>query len=97
MLDTFRLLEERGEIRGGRFIQGFTGEQFALPYAVDSLRAMNKSKPETPTITLSAADPLNLAGIILAGERIPALSGKKCYSSTVLYKPCLHKQPHFTE
>ncbi|WP_035895594.1 hypothetical protein, partial [Legionella oakridgensis] len=70
--------EERGEIRGGRFIQSFTGEQFALPYAVDSLRAMKKTtSEETFTITISAADPLNLASIILAGERIPTLSGKQ--------------------
>jgi ATP-dependent Lhr-like helicase len=76
LLITFRRLEDRGEIRGGRFISGFIGEQFALPIAVESLRAM-KSIPLTgETITISAADPLNLAGIVVPGERVPAISGK---------------------
>lgn len=74
LLMTFRKLEERGEIRGGRFVNGFRGEQFALPYAVESLRAM-KNKPLAEAIALSAADPLNLTGII-AGERVSAVSGK---------------------
>lgn len=76
LLNAFRRLEDRGEIRGGRFIQGFIGEQFALPYAVDSLRTMKKKALESHKIIFSAADPLNLAGIILTGERIPAASGK---------------------
>jgi ATP-dependent helicase Lhr and Lhr-like helicase len=76
MLISFRRLEDRGEIRGGRFISGFIGEQFALPVAVESLRAM-KSLPLTgEIITISAADPLNLAGIVVPGERVPAISGK---------------------
>lgn len=67
LLMTFRRLEDRGEIRGGRFVTGYRGEQFALPYAVDSLRS-SKNKPDSaePT-TISAVDPLNLAGIILKG------------------------------
>ncbi|HEU5414205.1 MAG TPA: DEAD/DEAH box helicase [Candidatus Angelobacter sp.] len=76
MLITFRRLEDRGEIRGGRFINGFIGEQFALPIAVESLRAMKSIQPSGETITISAADPLNLAGIIVPGERVPAISGK---------------------
>jgi ATP-dependent Lhr-like helicase len=72
----FRRLEDRGEVRGGRFISGFLGEQFALPVAVESLRAMRKTEPSGETITLSAADPLNLAGIVVPGERVPAISGK---------------------
>jgi ATP-dependent helicase Lhr and Lhr-like helicase len=71
----FRRLEDRGEIRGGRFVQGFIGEQFALPVAVESLRAIRKLEPSGETVTLSAADPLNLIGIIVPGERIPAISG----------------------
>jgi ATP-dependent Lhr-like helicase len=77
LLITFRRLEDRGEIRGGRFISGFVGEQFALPIAVESLRAMKNLAPSGETITLSAADPLNLAGIVVPGERVPAISGKQ--------------------
>ncbi|MGA2988863.1 MAG: DEAD/DEAH box helicase, partial [Candidatus Korobacteraceae bacterium] len=92
-----RRLEDRGEIRGGRFVAGFIGEQFALPVAVESLRELRRlctpasaktalagdpgelsqgehAVPET--VTVSAADPLNLAGIIVPGERIPAISGR---------------------
>jgi ATP-dependent helicase Lhr and Lhr-like helicase len=72
----FRRLEDRGEIRGGRFVSGFLGEQFALPIAVDSLRAARKMEPTGETLTLSAADPLNLVGILVTGERVPAISGK---------------------
>jgi ATP-dependent helicase Lhr and Lhr-like helicase len=72
----FRRLEDRGEIRGGRFVDGFLGEQFALPVAVESLRATRKMSLTGEMITLSAADPLNLVGILVAGERIPAISGK---------------------
>jgi ATP-dependent Lhr-like helicase len=71
-----RRLEDRGEIRGGRFVSGFLGEQFALPLAVESLRAERKRQPAGELILLSATDPLNLAGIVVPGERIPAISGK---------------------
>ncbi len=77
LLITFRRLEDRGEIRGGRFISGFIGEQFALPIAVESLRAMKNLSPNGETITVSAADPLNLAGIVVPGERVAAISGKR--------------------
>jgi len=76
LLLAFRRLEDRGEIRGGRFVDGFLGEQFALPVAVESLRATRKLPPTGETVTLSAADPLNLAGILVPGERVPAISGK---------------------
>jgi ATP-dependent Lhr-like helicase len=76
MLITFRRFEDRGEIRGGRFISGFIGEQFALPVAVESLRAMKNLPLTGELITISAADPLNLAGIVVPGERVPAISGK---------------------
>jgi len=72
----FRRLEARGEIRGGRFVDGFVGEQFALPVAVESLRATRKLAPSGETLTISAADPLNLVGIIVPGDRIPAISGR---------------------
>jgi ATP-dependent Lhr-like helicase len=72
----FRRLESRGEIRGGRFVDGFLGEQFALPVAVESLRATRKLSPTGELVTISAADPLNLVGVIVPGERIPAISGR---------------------
>jgi ATP-dependent helicase Lhr and Lhr-like helicase len=72
----FRRLEDRGEIRGGRFVDGFLGEQFALPVAVESLRATRKMPLTGETIVVSAADPLNLVGILLPGDRVPAISGK---------------------
>ncbi len=77
LLAAFRRLENQGEIRGGRFVSGFLGEQFALPYAVDSLRAMKKTATVNDSpVVVSAVDPLNLAGILWAGERVTALSGK---------------------
>src|SRR6478735_8452285 len=72
----FRRLEARGEIRGGRFVDGFLGEQFALPVAVESVRATRKVPPNGEVVTISAADPLNLVGIIVPGERVPAISGR---------------------
>jgi len=76
LLMAFRRLEDRGEIRGGRFVDGFLGEQFALPVAVESVRATRSLPLSGDTITLSAADPLNLVGILVPGERVPAISGK---------------------
>jgi ATP-dependent Lhr-like helicase len=72
----FRRLEDRGEIRGGRFVDGFLGEQFALPVAVESLRAHRKLPLTGDRITIAAADPTNLVGIVVPGERIPAISGR---------------------
>ncbi len=70
----YRRLELQGEIRGGRFVSGFTGEQFALPEAVESLRALRKSGSRAgQDVKISAADPLNLAGILLPGLKIPAV------------------------
>jgi ATP-dependent helicase Lhr and Lhr-like helicase len=76
LLIAFRRLEDRGEVRGGRFVSGFIGEQFALPIAVESLRATRNAPAANELVTISAADPLNLVGIILPGERVPANSGK---------------------
>jgi ATP-dependent Lhr-like helicase len=75
LLMAFRRLEDRGEIRGGRFVDGFLGEQFALPVAVELVRALRKLDSAQGTITLSAADPLNLVGILVPGDRVPAISG----------------------
>ena len=67
-----RRLEARGEIRGGRFVSGMSGEQFALPRAVERLREVRRAAPAGRPIAISAADPLNLAGIVTAGDRIRA-------------------------
>jgi ATP-dependent Lhr-like helicase len=77
----FRRLEDRGEIRGGRFVSGFLGEQFALPQAVDSLRAMRHLPANGETVTIAASDPLNLVGILVPGERVAAIGGR-----TVTYR-----------
>lgn len=76
LLITLRRLEDRGEVRGGRFVSGFLGEQFALPVAVESLRARRNQQLSGEIITVSAADPLNLVGILVPGERIAGNSGR---------------------
>jgi ATP-dependent Lhr-like helicase len=68
-----RRQEARGVVRGGRFVAGFIGEQYALPEAVDALRRVRKQARTDETVRISAADPLNLAGIITPGARVPAL------------------------
>jgi ATP-dependent Lhr-like helicase len=76
LLVQYRRMELQGEVRGGRFVGGFTGEQFALAEAVESLRAVRKRSEMSPVsydIKLSASDPLNLAGVILPGPRVPAV------------------------
>ncbi|HET6673986.1 MAG TPA: DEAD/DEAH box helicase [Nitrospiraceae bacterium] len=76
LLVQYRRMELRGEVRGGRFVNGFTGEQFALPEAVEALRAVRKKAAGSATgmeLRLSASDPLNLIGVILPGSRIPAV------------------------
>jgi ATP-dependent Lhr-like helicase len=69
---TYRRLEARGEIRGGRFVAGMSGEQFALPDAVDRLREVRRTALDGRLHTVSTADPLNLVGVLTAGERIRA-------------------------
>jgi ATP-dependent helicase Lhr and Lhr-like helicase len=79
LLPILRRLEARGEIRGGRFVSGPFGEQYALPEAVDSLRiarTKHAARATEPAITISAADPLNLAGILVPGDRIAAIPGR---------------------
>jgi ATP-dependent Lhr-like helicase len=75
LLMYYRRLEMAGEIRGGRFVSGFTGEQFALPEAVESIRALKKrpAGAVSQDVKICAADPLNLAGLILPGPRVPAV------------------------
>jgi ATP-dependent Lhr-like helicase len=81
LLRVFHRLEARGEIRGGRFVTGFSGEQFALTEAVGMLRAMRRAPTENSLVSVSAADPLNLVGIITPGDKVAAYSGNR-----VLYR-----------
>jgi ATP-dependent Lhr-like helicase len=71
LLGALRTLEARGEIRGGRFVAGLVGEQFALPAAVEALRAVRRQVDRDETVVVAAADPLNLAGVLVPGPRIP--------------------------
>jgi ATP-dependent Lhr-like helicase len=73
----YRRLEARGEIRGGRFVDGFAGEQFALPDAVGALRAVRRRARPGELVALSAADPLALAGLVTPGARVSALPGNR--------------------
>jgi len=77
LLWTYRRFETAGEIRGGRFVAGFSGEQFALPEAIVALRASRKSGACGRIDVVNAADPLNLVGIVLSGVRIPALASNQ--------------------
>jgi len=81
LLLCLRRLEARGEIRGGRFVAGFSGEQYALPEAVGALRDARRSEAAHQWVSLSAADPLNLIGILTPGARLPSLTGNR-----VLYR-----------
>jgi ATP-dependent Lhr-like helicase len=67
-----RRMEDRGLVAGGRFVRGFTGEQFALPQAAEALQAVRKSEPTGRTVRLPGTDPLNLTGVVLPGARVPA-------------------------
>jgi ATP-dependent Lhr-like helicase len=80
LLEIYRRLEARGEIRGGRFIRGFAGEQFALPEAIDILRSVRRSQPQSEAVMISSADPLNLVGILTPGSRVSPYS-----SQTIAY------------
>jgi ATP-dependent helicase Lhr and Lhr-like helicase len=73
----YRRLEARGEIRGGRFVTGVSGEQFALPDAVDRLREVRRSGRDGRLLTISAVDPLNLTGVLTSGERVRASIGTR--------------------
>ncbi len=70
-------LEARGEIRGGRFIAGLSGEQFALPEAIGLLRQVRARPHDGAFVCVSASDPLNLAGTVLPGEKIPRIAGAR--------------------
>ena len=77
LVRVLRRLEARGEIRGGRFVSGFVGEQFALPEAVESLRAVRNQEPNGQMVAVSACDPLNVVGILTPGDKVPAVLGNR--------------------
>ena len=77
LLRVFQRLEARGVIRGGRFVNGLTGEQFALPEAIPMLREARKRANEDAFVCVAGTDPLNLAGTLLVGERVPAVAGNR--------------------
>jgi ATP-dependent Lhr-like helicase len=77
LLRVYRRLEARGDIRGGRFVAGFSGEQYALPEAIGLLREARRRAPTGALVSLSGADPLNLVGILTPGVRLPALTGNR--------------------
>ena len=77
LLRVYRRLEARGEIRGGRFVAGFSGEQFALPEAVGLLREVRRRPASGECVSLSGADPLNLVGILTPGAKLAALTGNR--------------------
>ena len=77
LLRVLRRLEARGEIRGGRFVASVSGEQFALPEAVQMLRDTRRAPLTDEWVAVSGADPLNLVGILLPGGKIPALTGNR--------------------
>jgi len=84
LLRVLRRLEARGEIRGGRFIGGFSGEQFATADAVHLLRSMRRTAPDGTMLSVSAADPLNMLGILIPGPRLPpAASNRLLYRDGV--------------
>ena len=77
LLRTFHRLEARGEIRGGRFVSGLAGEQFALPEAIPLLREVRRRPHDGRLVAVCGADPLNLVGTLLPGNKVPALSGNR--------------------
>ena len=81
LLRVYRRLEARGELRGGRFVAGFTGEQFALPEAVSALREVRRTAPAGELVSVSAADPLNVIGVLAPGARVAAVT-----SNRILYR-----------
>ena len=81
LIQVYRRLEARGEIRGGRFVDGFSGEQYALPEAVGALREVRRQVRNGLMISLSGADPLNMTGIVTPGDRVPAQTANR-----VLYR-----------
>lgn len=77
LLPVYHRLEARGEIRGGRFVAGFSGEQFALPEAIPLLREVRRRPHDGNLVCISGVDPLNLCGTLLPGDKVAALAGNR--------------------
>ena len=96
LLRTFHRLEARGEIRGGRFVSGLAGEQFALPEAIPVLREIRKRPLDASLISLSGVDPLNLVGTLLPGSKVPALIGSRLvYRDGIPAAAVIAGKPHY--
>ena len=75
--ESYRRMEARGEIRGGRFLNGMSGEQFALPEAVDLARAVRRSPKTSEVVRVAGVDPINLTGVVTPGPRVAAVMGNE--------------------
>jgi ATP-dependent Lhr-like helicase len=96
LLRVYHRLEARGEIRGGRFVEGLVGEQFALPEAIGPLRSVRQRPNEGLRVTVSGSDPLNLVGTVLAGDKLPALAGTRVlYEDGVAVAALVANKPQF--
>jgi ATP-dependent Lhr-like helicase len=93
LLRMLRRFEDRGEVRGGRFVSGFSGEQFALPEVLDSLRATRNQELKSE-INVAGADPMNLVGILLPGERVPAMPGRNFTLTNETLASCAQPSRH---
>jgi ATP-dependent helicase Lhr and Lhr-like helicase len=91
LLWAFRRMEARGTMRGGRFVTGFSGEQYAHPDAIDVLKSVCKQRLAGESVRISAADPLNLTGVVLPGPRVPAIAAHTVtYLDGVVADPAAH-------
>ncbi|UGB38160.1 DEAD/DEAH box helicase [Frateuria soli] len=98
LLRVYHRLEARGEIRGGRFVEGLVGEQFALPEAIGALRGIRQREPTQQLVCISGSDPLNLVGTVLAGDRLPALAGTRVlYEDGVPVAALVANKPQFLQ
>lgn len=94
LLGILRRMEARGEVRGGRFVSGFGGEQFALPEALDSLREARRGGLKMEMVTIAAADPLNLVGVVVPGERVAAVAGNRVVLDETVFTPLENSTLH---
>ena len=86
-----RRLEDRGLVRGGRFVSGFSGEQYALPLAVEQLARLRRTARTGERVVVNATDPLNLVGLIVPGENVPAVRTNRVeYVDGLPAEPCTH-------
>lgn len=96
LLRTFHRLEARGEIRGGRFVSGLAGEQFALPEAIPLLREVRRRPTDGSLVAVCGVDPLNLAGTLLPGAKVPALvNNRLVYRDGLPVAAQIAGKPHF--